>query len=122
MNSKVEQRPHEELKIFVKTLSGKTFRLDVDSYDPVGKIKKIIQAKTRMLSDKHKLSFNGKALEEWKTLAEYNIENESTLQAVVIANPKIQIYINTSLGKTITLDVDPDDTIKAIKEKIKRKR
>ncbi len=38
-----------------------------------------------------------------------------------MAQTKMQIFVKTLTGKTITLDVDPSDTIEGVKQKIQDK-
>jgi ubiquitin C len=54
-------------------------------------------------------------LEDNLTLADYGIQNRSTLDL----QEKMQIYVlETLLGRTITIDVDNLDTIGNVKDKI----
>jgi ubiquitin len=52
---------------------------------------------------------------------QYNLQEESTLHLVLRLRGGMQIFVKTLTGKTITLEVEPSDSIENVKQKIQDK-
>ena len=79
--------------IYYRSLSGKLLTLEVEPFDKVYKLKYKIQIREGICSHLQNVKYGGKQLEDDRTLADYNIQNDSTIDFSFRIFPKNVIYI-----------------------------
>ena len=115
------------IRLHVKSLTGEAFYLEVPADALVDALKTFIQDKYNIPCDQQRLIHAGFSREDYRTLADHNIRDEDTLhmltsyRRVIKALPSIcsiTIIVKTLTGKTLTMEVNPSDSIESIKAQI----
>lgn len=74
----------QAMQIFVRTPTGKTISIEVDFNDTIETVKIRVQEKEGLPSDRQRLTFAGRELENGRTLEYYNIQKETTLFVTLV--------------------------------------
>ena len=102
--------------LLIKTPFGDVVHLGVLPDHTIMMIKQMISAQTTLLEEHFRLVYSGKPLEDVHTLLYYRVKPGSLIRLVL---PE-KIHIEMSSGRSISIDVIPEDTICMVKEVIKR--
>jgi len=85
----------EIMQIFIKTLTGKTIRLRVLPSDTVLSVKTKIEERKNILTDRQRLVFHSRQLEDNQTLNNCDIQNGSTLHLVLRLLGGMDTFVKT---------------------------
>jgi hypothetical protein len=94
------------MEIFVKTFTGKTIILEVEASDTLENVKLQIQDKEEITLENQVLTFDDKILENGRTIADYNIQKESTLY---LTESTLGITTNTEINSQLNLYPNPSN-------------
>ena len=107
-----------KMNIFVKTMTGKTFVIEVEDSYTIENVKEQIQVKEGIPKNLQQLVFASNKLEDIKTLSDYNIPKEAVLYLIPHFGQEISIFVKPPKGERITLEVNTSDTVENVKTKI----
>ena len=69
--------------VYVKELTGKTLTIMIGAENTVGDLKLIIYHHDKITVDQQRLIFEGKQLEDGRTVSSYNIVTSSTVHMIL---------------------------------------
>lgn len=109
-----------QMQIFVKTLADETILVNADPSDTIYDDKTRIHGELCDPPSRQCLMSDGKEPEEGRTIADYNIEEESTVQLALRPKPPrgvMQIFLKAPNGR-LSLEVESPDTVEDVKKRI----
>merc|ERR1712014_399574 len=110
------------MTVRLQTLTGKHVSLSMPGDACVDQLFDLIQETEGIPMEKVTLVHAGRSLPRGpQLLKDHGIYERSTVTMVLLLRGGMQIFVKTLTGKTLTLDVDPADTIGLVKQKIQDK-
>ena len=108
-------------QLFVRNLAGKTITLDVGARDTIKNVKSMIESREGIPPEQQRLVFKGRQLCKG-VLSKHGIQNDATLELslCLCGGEAMEVFIKTTTGRTIIVQVDKDTTVLELKEKIYR--
>ncbi|KAL0212945.1 hypothetical protein RCL1_006571 [Eukaryota sp. TZLM3-RCL] len=106
------------MQLLVTTLQGNTITIQVESSDTIRLVKGQIRLQTATETENQRLLYAGDELNDGRTLDSYSIRNLAKLHMVERVRGEMQIFVNTSGGRTISITVERNETIGSVKTKI----
>jgi hypothetical protein len=73
----------DSMQIYVKTLQGKTIPIEAADTSTIGAVKLLVQEQEGIPADQQRLLYGGKQLEDARTLAYYEIEQEGVIHLLM---------------------------------------
>ncbi len=103
--------------VYVRTRKGKKFTFEVDQDELVENLKQLVEPREGTPVDEQRLYFKNDKLKDGKVLSDYKIRHKSTIDL----GPMIIFVQPNGDRPKIELDVDPKDTLKSVKTKVKNR-
>ena len=99
------------MQIFVKTQTGKTITLEVESTDLISTVKGMIETKEGVPANRQVLKSGDTVLEDSKTLSDYSIGKEATLNLYLSVIEGIRITFNDGTTPTANMAFESQPTM-----------
>ena len=108
------------LEVFVEVSSKEKIALEVYSTDSIANLKNEIKDKKGFPVKKQRIFYRGDELNDHRTVSDYNIQDQSTLNLILEGKLKypVEMTILSAARRQVTLAVNAIDSISEVKLKI----
>ncbi|KAA6377357.1 MAG: putative Polyubiquitin, partial [Streblomastix strix] len=106
------------LRLQIHTQQNKIIEIELEKTDTISAIKQKIEEKENFPSDHQRLIYQGKQLEDSKTIQECALPEKAILKLTIRLPNGILISIKKPSGKIIQLDIEKSSKIEQLKQKI----
>ena len=103
------------MELFVKTLTGKTFAVDVTTVETIYHVKARIEKREGIPVGQQRLFFGDTELCDGRFVPEYNIPAKATLHLRLHLRNGIHVFVQTVAGTYITLEVEANESIRNVR-------
>jgi hypothetical protein len=103
------------MELFVKTLTGKTFAVDVTTVETIYHVKAKIEKREGIPLGQQRLLFGDTELCDGRFVQEYNIPAKATLHLRLHLRNGIHVFVQTVAGTYITLEVEANESIRNVR-------
>eukprot|EP00826_Nyctotherus_ovalis_P008082 TRINITY_DN12088_c0_g3_i3.p1 TRINITY_DN12088_c0_g3~~TRINITY_DN12088_c0_g3_i3.p1 ORF type:complete len:229 (-),score=36.97 TRINITY_DN12088_c0_g3_i3:139-825(-) len=108
-------------RVYIKTITGKCFSIEIDDYKLVKDIKLAIEQEIGLPPEMQILIHAGKKLDDSRSVIDYNFPADTTFNLLIREMSGMLIFIKTCLCKTISLDVELSYTVEYVKSMLQDK-
>ncbi|EKX35567.1 hypothetical protein GUITHDRAFT_47044, partial [Guillardia theta CCMP2712] len=113
------------MKLYVQTITGKTFAVDLDGSDTIETLREKVAEQSNIATAQQKLMYQGIVLADGRTLKDYYIQPSSTILTgddnmigAMQGGDTLTFYVKTSKGDKIKFKLPSSTTVYDLKEKL----
>uniref|UniRef100_UPI00398F8871 uncharacterized protein isoform X2 n=1 Tax=Pristiophorus japonicus TaxID=55135 RepID=UPI00398F8871 len=111
----------ERMQIFLKNEKGKISTHEVLPSETVQAFRARVQRQEGVPADQQRLMYEGKQLEDGRSLSDYNIQSQGTIFLLLRLRGGMELQVKFMNGEFIELEIEPSIQVSTLKMKISEK-
>uniref|UniRef100_UPI00398E6E65 uncharacterized protein isoform X1 n=1 Tax=Pristiophorus japonicus TaxID=55135 RepID=UPI00398E6E65 len=111
----------ERMQIFLKNEKGKISTHEVLPSETVKAFRARVQRQEGVPPNQQRLMYEGKQLEDGRSLSDYNIQSQGTIFLLLRLRGGMRLQVKFMTGEFIELEIDPSIQVSTLKMKISEK-